>query len=105
MNPIKKITVALAAIDCSSPGDVELTQKTFVGREAWLLDRLLDAGDRGVTTLENPAPRVSHYLMKIRRAGIVVETIREPHKGAYSGSHGRFILRSPVTVIEREWRA
>jgi hypothetical protein len=72
------------------------------GRDAWALDALLRAGERGVTPIERPAPRWSHYIFKLRRAGLVVETIDEPHAGTYPGHHARYVLRSSVEVLEEE---
>lgn len=72
------------------------------GRDAWALDALLRAGERGVTPIERPAPRWSHYIFKLRRAGLVVETIDEPHAGTYAGHHARYVLRSSVEVLEEE---
>lgn len=73
--------------------------RTFAGRDAWTLSRLLAAGERGVTPLENPAPRWSHYVFRLRRAGIEIETIDAPNTGAFGGRHGRYVLRSAVTVL------
>lgn len=73
--------------------------RTFSGREAWAFQHLHRAGDIGVTALERPAPRWSHYIMMLRRAGLDIETIMERHGGPYSGSHGRYVLRSRVTVL------
>lgn len=72
------------------------------GRDAWALDALLRAGARGVTPIDRPAPRWSHYIFKLRRAGLIVETIDEPHAGAYAGHHARYVLRSEVEVLEEE---
>lgn len=72
------------------------------GRDAWALDALLRAGERGVTPIERPAPRWSHYIFKLRKAGLVVETIDEPHSGAYAGHHARYVLRSAIEVLEEE---
>ena len=72
------------------------------GRDAWALAELLQAGPDGLTTLERPAPRWSHYIFKCRRAGIDIETVYEGHAGPYSGNHARYFLRSPVEVVERE---
>ena len=77
-------------------------EKTFRGRFAWTLNALIDAGKRGVTPLERPAPRWSHYVMVLRRGGVPVQTIDEKHDGAYSGRHGRYLLDAPVTVVSRE---
>jgi hypothetical protein len=72
------------------------------GRDAWTLAELVKAGPGGITTLERPAPRWSHYVFKNRRAGIDIETIHEGHAGPYSGAHARYVLRSPVEVVEQE---
>lgn len=74
----------------------------FRGRDAWALDALMTAGERGVTPIERPAPRWSHYIHRLRKAGLVVETLHETHAGAYAGHHGRYVLRSDVEVLEVE---
>ena len=71
------------------------------GRPAWALDKLLDAGDAGCTPIQNPAPRWSAYIHKLRKAGLDVETIHITHGGPYPGHHGRYVLRSVCTVISR----
>jgi hypothetical protein len=75
------------------------SRQTFQGREAWTLRHLLNAGPAGITTLEQPAPRWSHYVFKLRKAGLVITTARESHSGAYPGSHGRYRLETPVTIV------
>ncbi len=75
--------------------------RDYAGRDAWTLDKLLDAGDRGLTTIDHPAPRWSHYVFRLRKSGLVIETAEERHKGPYPGRHGRYILRTPLKVIER----
>ena len=75
---------------------------TFHGRAAWALDQLIRAGSEGCTPITRPAPRWSDYCFKLRRAGVNVETITEAHGGSYSGHHARYVLRSPVTVLEIE---
>lgn len=72
------------------------------GRDAWTLHHLLIAGERGCTPIETPGPRWSHYCWKLRKAGIAVETVTEPYGGTYRGTHARYVLRTPVEVIERE---
>jgi hypothetical protein len=69
-------------------------------RIAWMLDLLKTRGDKGVTTIEVPGARMSHYVMMLRRLGLVIETADERHSGPFSGSHGRYILRSPITVLK-----
>jgi hypothetical protein len=76
------------------------SQQSFVGREAWTLRHLVNAGSRGVTTIDHPAPRWSHYVYKLRRAGLVISTDYEGHKGDFPGTHGRYRLETAITVIE-----
>jgi hypothetical protein len=71
---------------------------TFTGREAWTLNALIEAGENGVTPIERPAPRWSHYVFMLRRAGLIIETIDERHPGAFKGTHGRYVLRTALTV-------
>ncbi|MFG1210544.1 winged helix domain-containing protein [Xanthobacter flavus] len=74
---------------------------TLRGRVAWTLSHLIDAGERGCTPIERPAPRWSDYVFKLRKVGILVETIHEGHHGAYAGHHGRYVLRTEIEVVER----
>lgn len=66
------------------------------GREAWALDRLIEAGSRGCTPIEQPAPRWSAYVHRLRALGVPIDTRHEPHGGAFAGIHGRYILRAYV---------
>ena len=75
------------------------TQQSFIGREAWTLRHLLSAGSTGVTTIDHPAPRWSHYVYKLRRAGLTITTEYEPHSGSFPGTHGRYRLETVVTVV------
>ncbi len=70
------------------------------GREAWTLSSLLETGLTGVIPLERPAPRWSAYVHSLRKRGLVIDTIDEPHAGPYSGTHGRYILRTPLRVLK-----
>ncbi len=70
------------------------------GREAWTLDCLIEVGDGGLTPLERPAPRLSAYVHTLRKRGLVIETVDERHSGPYPGAHGRYILRTPLTVLK-----
>ena len=91
-NPVVKLRVRI--------GD-DGPERTLIGRDAWALQVLIEQGERGTTPIDAVGPRWSHYVWKIRATGIVVETIRESHGGPFSGSHARYVLRSPLTVIER----
>jgi hypothetical protein len=66
------------------------------GREEWALSHLLAAGDHGCTPIDTPGPRWSDYVFKLRRRGIDIATITEPHGGDFPGHHARYILRSKV---------
>ncbi|AZO23844.1 hypothetical protein EJ070_26290 [Mesorhizobium sp. M1E.F.Ca.ET.045.02.1.1] len=71
------------------------------GRAAWMLKQLIDAGKRGLTTLDLPAGiRVSHSVFLLRRAGFVISSPRESHGGPFPGTHSRYTLATPVTIIE-----
>jgi hypothetical protein len=74
--------------------------KIIKGRDAWALSELISGGLVGVTPVERPAPRWSHYCWKLRRAGIHIETIDEKHGGAFAGTHARYVLRASLRVVE-----
>jgi len=73
---------------------------TVIGRDAWALQMLIEAGKAGVTPLDTPGPRWSGYVHKLRKAGLVIETIHEGHGGPFPGRHGRYVLRSNVTLLD-----
>jgi hypothetical protein len=96
--------LARGQIDCIASLRVRLDGPdgatfTLKGRVAWALAQLITAGAEGCTPIQRPAPRWSDYIFKIRAAGVAVETLHEVHKGPYAGSHGRYLLRSPLTVL------
>ena len=70
------------------------------GRDLWALHELAKAGPKGCTPVDNPAPRWSGYVFNLRRMGFEIETIHEGHKGAFPGTHARYVLRSTVRI---EW--
>jgi hypothetical protein len=76
-----------------------------VGRDAWALQNLLRAGERGCTPIDTPGPRWSHYVLKLRRAGFIIETVDENHGGPFAGTHARYVLRSQVTILREMGRA
>lgn len=84
-------------------GDTPITLN-LRGRLAWTLLELVKAGQKGITSLHNPAPRISHYVMTLRRKGVAIETIMEPHKGPFPGEHGIYKLCSTVTIERVEGR-
>ncbi|MDH2402023.1 hypothetical protein QCM77_18960 [Bradyrhizobium sp. SSUT18] len=76
--------------------------QTFAGREAWTLRHLVNAGPQGLTTIDHPAPRWSHYVYKLRRAGLSISTDYEAHKGDFPGSHGRYRLETAIEIVSME---
>lgn len=71
------------------------------GREAWALRMLVAAGDRGCTPIDHPGPRWSGYVHDLRKLGIVIETVRERHGGNFPGERARYVLRSPVFILDQ----
>ncbi len=70
------------------------------GREAWTLAHLIGAGETGIIPLDRPAPRWSAYVHTLRKRGLDSSTVDEPHAGPYSGTHGRYVLRTPLEVLK-----
>lgn len=68
-------------------------------RAMWFLGELVKVGAAGVTTIDYPGVRVGDCILKLRKAGVDVQTIYEPHDGEFPGRHGRYILRSRVELL------
>lgn len=83
-------------------GEGEGTREiTLLGRFAWAASELVKAGPKGCTPIERPAPRWSHYVYRLRRDwGLNIETVTEGHGGPYSGHHARYVLHTPLEIIE-----
>jgi hypothetical protein len=81
-------------------GDDPGPEVTVRGREAWALLALMAAGERGCTPIDTPGPRWSGSVHDLRKVGVVIETIRERHGGAFPGDHARYVLRSRITVLD-----
>lgn len=73
---------------------------TVAGRDAWALNQLVRAGERGCTPLDNPGPRWSGYVFNLRELGLAIETVNEAHGGPFAGTHARYVLRSAIEVLE-----
>jgi hypothetical protein len=74
---------------------------TPAGRDAWALGELILAGAGGCTPIDNPGPRWSGYVFKLKRIyRLNVETITEMHGGDYAGKHARYVLRSLVAFAD-----
>lgn len=73
------------------------------GQEARTLAALHDAGATGITALEVStwALRLAHYVMKLKKLGLSIDMVREKHSGPVPGWHGRYILRSQVSILDK----
>ena len=70
------------------------------GRLEWALLQLAEAGARGCTPIDNPAPRWSGYVHALRERGVDIETVTERHSGPFPGNHARYILHGIVLRME-----
>jgi hypothetical protein len=74
--------------------------KVATGREAETIQALVNAGDRGITSLDTFkagwAVRLSAYVFDLKAMGVPVTVSREPHDG---GNHARYKLAGSVTII------
>ena len=72
------------------------------GREAETIAALVDAGPRGITSLEafraGWAVRLAAYVHDLKTMGVPIRTSRERHAG---GIHGRYSLESQIEIV---WR-
>lgn len=72
------------------------------GRIGQTFQHLHCAGQVGITTLQNPALRLSTYIHSLRKMGFEITTEREPHGGKYPGHHARYRLESIVLRSESD---
>jgi hypothetical protein len=63
---------------------------------------LIAAGERGCTPIDTPGPRWSGYVHDLRKLGMAIETVHETHAGPFPGTHARYVLRSRITILDRE---
>ena len=89
MKPVSFVKYSLSGVE-----------RTATGRVAWALAELAKAGSEGCTPITTPGPRWSDYIYKIKKLGINIETVTERHGGAFAGHHARYVLRSPLQILE-----
>ncbi len=88
------ITVRLTA------GDQAGKVKTLSGRPAWALERLISAGNNGVTTSTlPPGVRWSHFVWMLRRDGFNISARDELHGGEFAGRHSRYYLETACEIM------
>lgn len=77
--------------------------RAAVGREAETLVALVQAGPRGITSLEafraGWAVRLAAYVHDLRLMGVAIRTAREAHPG---GSHARYSLEASIDLLSSE---
>ena len=88
----------ITEIEVRLPGETGAVH-LFRERKAWMLAKLIRAGDDGVTPIEQPAPRISHYVFRLLSKGVPIETIDELPGGPDAGRHGRCRLTAPVEIL------
>ncbi|QRI63613.1 hypothetical protein JQ506_22910 [Shinella sp. PSBB067] len=89
---MKKLTITARILPDGKP-------VTVIGRDAWALRNLINAGAVGCTPIDHPGPRWSHYIFKLRGFGFLIETVNENHGGPFAGTHARYVLRSEVEIV------
>ncbi|MEH6487152.1 winged helix domain-containing protein [Hyphomonas oceanitis] len=72
------------------------------GRDEWALLELAVAGPNGCTPIDNPAPRWSAYVHKLRDMGVDIETVHERHAGPFPGNHARYVMHSLILRAEAQ---
>ncbi|MEO0357816.1 MAG: hypothetical protein AAF386_05895 [Pseudomonadota bacterium] len=77
--------------------DDSIHKFTATGRVLWALERLKEGP---CTSIEQPAPRWSDYVFRLRGEGVVIETEHRKHGGPYPGTHAVYHLKSDVTISE-----
>lgn len=77
-------------------GDGDAKPLVLPKRAEWFLSELVKAFPEGVTTIAYPGVRIGDCILKLRKAGVDVRTVYEPHAGEFRGRHGRYFLRSRV---------
>jgi winged helix domain-containing protein len=77
-------------------------EKTLYGRFACTLAKLIEAGEKGIGSIDNVGPRLSHYVWVLRhREGIAIESCDELDGGPFAGRHSRYRLCSPVAILDQ----
>lgn len=69
------------------------------GRQAWMLNQLLQVGAVGFTSKDAPGARISEYVSQLRQKGVPIRTIRQKHGGPFPGVHGLYLLDCQVRRI------
>ena len=76
---------------------------TATGREAQTIVALVQAGAKGITSLETFqagwAVRLGAYIFDLKAMGVPIRATREPHDG---GNHARYFLAGLVEIVKVE---
>jgi hypothetical protein len=68
-------------------------------RATWALDELIAAGPAGISKIDYPGVNLGDAVLKCRKAGVLIQTLHEPHGGEFAGHHARYVLRSRVVRL------
>ena len=104
MNPTHKIKHWKPSV-YQVRNETELDVIIVTGRDRWALEQLITSGVKGLTPIDNPAPRWSGYVHNLRGMGVEIETIHERHAGPFAGTHARYVLRSEVAQMVSDGEA
>jgi len=82
----------------------EPEKRTFSlrGRYVLILQQMIEAGPRGITALELKSwtTRLANVIGEFRNKHLLdIETVMEANTGQFGGEHGRYVLRTLVTVL------
>jgi hypothetical protein len=71
------------------------------GRLGWALVQLVKAGSEGCSSRDKNAPRWPSYVYQLKRKyELRIETRFECCGGNYPGRYARYVLLSPVTILD-----
>lgn len=104
MRSRKVLRVEVVEADSDTPLLSRRREITITGRRnCETLRRLVEVERRGLSSLDVPGQRLSHYVMQLRRAGLEIETVNE---NAGDGVwYGRYVLRSTVVIPDADREA
>jgi hypothetical protein len=103
--PQKPSSQMLASLTGSADDDSHSessNRRSWTGGHPTRTRRMGIAGVEGGKRQRMHSDRSSGATLERLHPGIVIETIRETHRGPFSGQHARYVLRSLITILEKE---
>ncbi|MBB3996047.1 hypothetical protein GGR95_003713 [Sulfitobacter undariae] len=74
---------------------------TVKGRDRWALEQLSQAGIKGCTPIDNPAPRWAAYVHSLRGMDVPIVTHTVAHEGPFKGTHARYQLLASIAAYAK----